>query len=315
MSTAFAFDNAPLTELSIGNYCAFPVSEIPAKSAVLAADVANIPGFVPVVLTGRNLTATGWLFDNFSYPFFNYTTNTVGFCVARMISGAPSPSDKLVCFNGYTNALDQDIVTPPGAFANAFTVAAPYGLLRQVPAYRYTAGSIAQPALATVPQGLMYLAGTRNNTVAWATPVDNTRCSVWRAIDGGNAGELYNRAIANTSTPDHILDMRTNRIRVGQIWVRCGVALNNVTWWGSNSIEEGEINSGNTSAIYNDNSRWTQITNSVNLPAVTWTLITTTNNTTFWGHLKFNSANTSNGVQEIEFGASTFQSTTINMAP
>lgn len=315
MSTAFAFDDAPLTELSTGTYCAFPVSTIPAKSAVLSAETASVLGFNPVILTGRNLTATGWLFDSFSYPFFNYTVNTVGFCVARMVGGAPSSSDKLVCFNGYSNALDQDIVTPPGAFANSFAVLPPYGLLRQIPAYRYTSGNIPQPAAAALPQGLMYLAGTRNNTFAWATPADNVRCSAWRATDGTSAGEFYNRSIANSLAPDHILDMRANRIRVGQIWMRCGTGLNNVTWWGSNSIDEAELTAGNTSAIYNDNSRWTQITNSTNLAANAWTGVTTTNNTTFWGHLKLNSANTNNTVQEIEFGASTFQSTSINMVP
>lgn len=314
MATAFVFVSAPLNNLSTGTYCVFPVSSIPSANDTIAANVSAINGFAPVILQNRQLLATGLVFDSFQYPFFNYTVDTVGYCVARLVGSSPSPNDQLVCFNGYSNALDQDIVTPPGSFSNSFTVDPAKGVLQLIPAYRYTSGNLAVPAVNALANGSIYLAGTRNNTVAWAAVTD--RVFVWRAVDGANAGDLYDRVLNTAGTPDHILDMRQSRIRVEDILMRTSAnSLNNVTWWGSNSIAEGELTSANTNSIYNNNARWTQLTAAVNLPASQWTKVTTNDRITFWGHLKMNSANTNNSVQEIEFGRSTWQSPKANMVP
>lgn len=318
MATAFAFDSAPLDILGSGTYCVFPVSAIPSQGASLSGDVSSVPGFTPIVLTGRNLLPTGLIFNDFSYPFFTYSVSTVGFCLSRLVGGTPSPSDRLVSFSAYSNALTQDIITPPGSFANSFTVDTIKGLLELVPVYRYTSTSLGVPAPGAFPLGLMYLAGTRNATVSYANPISATRMAAWRATDGGSLAAIYDRTGGNDGLTDHILDMRMNRIRVGQFLVRAnsGSAVPNAQWFGSNLIEELSITAGNTAAIFADNSLWTPLTSVTTLPSSIWSSMQSTNNQTFFKFLKFSTGNTvNNAIVTVEFGESTYESTTINMVP
>jgi hypothetical protein len=317
MATAFAFDSAQLDQLNSGTYCVFPVSAIPSRSNVTSGNVSSVPGFVSVILTGRQTLATGLVFNAFNFPYFNYTVDTVGFCLARLVGSSPSPSDRLVAFSAYRNALDQDIVTPPGAFANSFNVDAIKGLLELVSVYRYTSANLGIPAPATFPLGLIYLAGTRNNTVTFANPVGATKMQAWRAADGSNLSGIYDRATGNDGQTDHILDMRLNRIRLGKALVRGNTnAFQGATWWGSNTIDELSLTAANTPTLFADSSKWTQLTTGVTIPANTWVSSQSNDNQTFWNYLKFSTdSNIANAVTVIEFGESTFQSTTVNMVP
>jgi hypothetical protein len=317
MATAYAFTSAPLDLLNSGTYCVYPVSSIPPKSNYSSADTNQVPGFIPVILTGRQSLATGLVFDAFNYPFFNYTVNTVGFCLARLVGSSPSPSDRLIAFSAYKNALDQDIVTPPGAFANSFSVDAIKGLLELVSVYRYTSTDLGTPAFTAFPLGLIYLAGTRNNTVAFANPALVPRMAVWRATNGTDLSVIYDRTSGNDGQTDHILDMRLNRIRLGNALMRGnGNIVQGAKWWGSNSIDELSLNATNVPTLFADASKWTPLTSGVTIPVNTWVSSQSSDNQTFWNYLKFSTdSNIANAITCVEFGASTFQSTTVNMVP
>lgn len=317
MSTAFSFTSAPISTLSTGTYCAFPVSSIPSPSSVTTSEVNTVPGFEPVILQNRQLLSTGLVFSDFQYPFFNYTVDTVGYCVARLVGSAPSIADKLICFNGYQNALDQDIITPPGAFSNSFSLDPAKGVLELIPAYRYTSGALGTPAPAAFPQGLIYLLGTRNNTIAFANPATDTRLYAWRASDGSLFNGIYDRTNGNDGALNHILDTRINRIRVGKILVRVNAnALTGVTWYGSNSIPELSLTTGTVNEVYNDTSEWTALTTPTNCPPNAWTSLQSNDTTTFWNYLKYEcTGNTNNSITTVEFSESTWQSTKINMVP
>jgi hypothetical protein len=317
MATAFAFNSAQLDQLNSGTYCVFPVSTIPLRTNVTSSDVSTVPGFIPVILTGRQTLATGLVFSAFNYPYFNYTVDTVGFCLARLVGSSPSPSDRLVAFSAYRNALDQDIITPPGAFANSFNVDAIRGLLELVSVYRYTSANLGTPAPAALPLGLIYLAGSRNNTVTFGNPLAAPRMIAWRATNGSDLANVYDRAIGNDGQTDHILDMRLNRIRLGKALVRGNAnAFQGATWWGSNTIDELSLTAANTPTLFADSSKWTQLTTGVTIPANTWVSSQSNDNQTFWNYLKFSTdSNIANAVATIEFGESTFQSTTVNMVP
>jgi hypothetical protein len=223
----------------------------------------------------------------------------------------------LVAFCAYKNALDQDIITPPGAFANSFSVDTVKGLLELVSVYRYTSGGLGVPAPAVFPQGLIYLAGTRNNTVAFANPAVVPRMAVWRATNGTDLSTVYDRVSGNDGQTDHILDMRLNRIRLGKALVRCNAnAVAGATWWGSNSIDELSLTAVNVPGIFADASKWTQLTASTALVVNTWTSMQSNDISTFWNYLKFSTdTNIANAITTVELGESTFQSTTINMVP
>lgn len=316
MTTAFTFNAAPLATLNSGTYCVFPVSTIPLVSNTLSQDVSGVPGFLPVILTGRNLTATGWIFNDFEFPFFNYTTDTVGFVVSRLVGGSPSPADKLVLFCGFGNSLNQDIVQPPDSFTNSFSVDPVKGLLERIPVYRYTSGASYVPAPAVVPQGTVYLAGTRNNTIAFANPTDASRMTAWRATDGSSVAALYDRTAGNDGQADHILDMRLNKLRVGAVLLRTNTpSITNVIVYGSNLIDPLSLTTGTTNATFNNASLWTALNAPISIPPNTWGVVQSTDNTTFWSYLKISSSNQANNIGIVEFLASTFQSRTLNMVP
>jgi hypothetical protein len=222
-----------------------------------------------------------------------------------------------VAFCAYKNALDQDIVTPPGAFANSFSVDAVKGLLELVSVYRYTSGALGTPAAAAYPQGLIYLAGTRNNTITFANPTLVPRMAVWRAINGTDLSPIYDRTNGSDGQTDHILDMRLNRIRLGKALMRTnGSAVAGATWWGSNSIEELSLTTTNVPTLFADTGQWTQLTAASALAANVWTSMQSNDISTFWNYLKFStSGNIANAIATIEFGESTYQSTTVNMVP
>jgi hypothetical protein len=297
-----------------------PVSSAPLATYNSVSQCASVPGFEPVILTGRNLTATALLFDNFELPNFSYSTNVVGFVIARQSGGSPQVSDQLLLYSNFVNALFQDIVIPPGDYTNRFTVDPVTGVLKRIPAYIYTSGAPYQPTVnATAPLGLLYLSGTRNATVAYANPSDGVKMGIYRGVDGTGFGLLGDRTAGNDGQADFILDMKGNRIRVGTMLLMTNIpASTGVTIWGSNSIEPGTLTTNvNYAAAFSNSSLWTQISAPTNCAGGNvWTQIPATDQQTFWSFLRVNSAaNVSNSFSVIEFMASSIQSVKQNMVP
>ena len=322
MTTSFTFNQAPLNALDSGTFCIFPVSSRPSQTAVVSSDVNSISGFIPVILTGRNLTSTGWFFNPFEFPAFTYTTDTVGYVISKLVGSSPSPGDRLVLYSGYGNSLGEDITLPPNSFANRFPIDPVRGLLERIDNFLYTSTAAASPAAApgVFPNGLVYLAGTNNNTIAFANPMapavpGNSRMYAWRNTDGSTHSGLYDRTLGNEGATDHIVDMRLNKIRPGTVVMRTNSAATNVVISGSNTIEPLSITAGTANAIAGNNNLWTPISTPANLASGVWNSIQCTDSQTFWSYLRISSNNAANWLSGIEYMASSYQSRTQNMVP
>jgi hypothetical protein len=319
--TAFTFNSAPLSTLNSGIYYVFPVSALPLQTYSTVSQVASVPGFVPVTLTNRQLTATGLFFDDFEFPFFNYSTNVIGYVIAKQAGGSSQASDPLLCFSSFINSLGDDITTPPDEYTNRFSIDPVRGVLERIPAYRYTSGAtyIPLPDQANYPRGTLYMIGTRNNTVVFANPSDGLRLSLYKADGSGNSN-LGDRTFGGSGEPVNMLvDCRTGAIRVGSLMLRTNVgAINQVELYGSNSIAELSLTSAALiSGAYANAANWTLISNgSVNIAGNNvWSRVDSVDQQTFWKYLKIKSAGTGDLVQGLEFLNSSYQSTKINMVP
>jgi hypothetical protein len=318
---SFTFNNAPLNYLNSGTYYAIQVSAQPSETYTSVSQLARIPGINPVTLTGRIVTATGLIFDNFLFPFANYVDQVLGFVIAKQLGSQPQDGDELLLYSGYINILLDSIVIPPGSYASQILVDTVNGVLKRIPAYRYFSGSA--PVLANgvvAPKGIMYLAGIRNNLAnTYANPADSVRVGAWRSSDGASLNGLYDRTASNDGSPNnHILDMKANKIRVGQMLLMTnGLAVPGVQIFGSNAIEPLSLVTGTVATTFNNDALWTQISAATNAPGSNaWTSVQSTDTATYWSYLKITYSGTvNNALSIIEFMNSTFQSKTLNMVP
>jgi hypothetical protein len=317
---SFTFNSAPLNYLDSGTYYAIQVSSQPFETYTSVSQLARIPGINPVILTGRTVTATGLIFDNFLFPFANYTDQVLGFVIAKQLGSQPQDGDELLLYSGYINILLDSIVIPPGSYATQILVDTVNGVLKRIPAYRYFSGN--SPVLANnavAPKGIMYLAGIRNNlSNTYSNPADSVRVGAWRSSDGASLNVLYDRTAGNDGATNHVLDMKANKIRVGQMYLMTNTtALTGVQMFGSNAIEPLSLTAGTVATAFNNNALWTQISAPTSAPGGNvWTAIQSTDTATYWSYLKIiNTGNVSNAFSIIEFMSSTFQSKTLNMVP
>lgn len=174
-------DNSTL-DLSTGTYDAYIVSSMPSTSNNTVADVSVIGNALE--LTGLSNNSSRWTFNNSQFPLYNWTTAPAGVVIAKRGNvGNPATTDQLICYSDAANSLGDVISLGNGNYSIALNFGAD-GAIKYSSFYQYFSGAYTTGLL---PQGLIYLDGTNNNTVAFNSSnlgwIGSTNITIANAFD------------------------------------------------------------------------------------------------------------------------------------
>jgi hypothetical protein len=169
--------------------------------------------------------------------------------------------------------------------------------------YRYQYNSGIYVSGTPVPPGLIYLIGTKNNTVAYANP-----------FNGTNSLEVTNTdrsiGIVSSFSSRYAFDFGVRQVKpVTFAFYHRDSIIKTIELWGSNSL--GIFVAGNI----DNNALWTQLGTMSNPVGASWNFITVLNSN-YWQYLKFRPSDgtTTLSCQEIELYNSSAISPTVNFS-
>ena len=298
--TSFTFSPIETTDVSTGTFYlhlinATPTGNETTVSQLILSDAIN---YAPILLSGLTYTSIKWSFNNISLPTLNYTSPPVGIVVCKRMGVSFANSDPVLYYSSINNALQQNIILTSGKYT--LNIKFPVdGLLKFNNYYEFTSGNYVNNE--TIPKGLVYLVGTRNNTRNFSTLFDNTYQSNYSIT----ILDYTNRNIDNVvaECPQVTYNFGSRKIKVGTFayYHRDTSAL---IWelYGSNTIFDI------SDTISNGSVGWTLLGSSTSSVSG-WNFINV-NDPTYWQYLKLKKNGTTSGViQEIEFYNSSIRTT------
>lgn len=294
----FLFSPSDTVDLSTGTFYAHIVNVIPNESSttVAALNISNAIGYTPYTLSELVYTSKLWTFSDFTFPAYTYNTAPVGLVVCKQLGTNISNSDPILYYGDFLNILSQNISINTGKYT-IFIKFPINGIIEFKQYYEYSSSAYVNTE--TIPKGLMYLLGTRNNTQSFLSPYGNAVLD----INSESSIDPFNRIIDNLTISDYLFafNFGSRRIQVGT-WAHYSRDTSTARWtiWGSNTYLSGALNS---------TSDWIPLGTSTSTVAG-WNFITC-NNSTYWKHLKFTAdTNFNQGlIQEMEFYNSSMYST------
>lgn len=308
---AFIFNSAPTGNFATSNYYLVPVTATPLITNTTRANVAEVAGFTPVLLSNKVVSPSSLTFDDYTIPAFTYPLTVFGLVLVEKVGmSAPTSTDAVVSYVPFTNSLGQEFTASPGTFSIPVDFGVD-GAIKIQGVYRYSSGAYVNGANGGLPNGIITLMGTRNNTVAFANPHNTTKLSVINGT-GGLVDTLTDRVNGNSiGSAVWGFDFLTGRIRVTDLGVRSDNLAIPFTWHGSNNLTAGFTAAG--LVVSGD---WTLLASGTTI-ANDWRILTSSDVTTFWRYLKLTPNSLSNGqyYREVEFYNSTIESTTLNIVP
>jgi hypothetical protein len=306
--TTFLFNSAPFQNFPTGNYYAVVVTAIPLITHSLRSDLAEPLGAAPVALTGKIYTATKLSFNNFNFPTFNYTSQLYGMVILQQIGAAPAPTDPLISYTSFRNSVGQNFIAPVGTYTIPVRFG-PAGAITINNVYRYTSGAYITGANGGFPFGAIYLMGTKNNTIPYASPEGSSIFQTLGASSNAAANWLTDRAAGNGSFESAIgINFGTGRIRVGVFAIRDSATHGggdiDFNLYGSNDLAGGFSVGG-----INNAANWTALAAGVISGGANWYGVAATDQVSYWKYLKLTAPfNQTNFMTEIEFYESTIES-------
>lgn len=290
----FTFNSLNIGNLNTGSYYAVVVNNPPLPSNTTRADIASSIVGSSVTLTNRSLTSTKWTFDGFQFPTTTYGTSIYGVVILFSINGTPgtpNANDVPIVYSSFVNSINQDLIIPPGTYIIPVDFGVD-GTIKFIPMYQYSTGAYVDPGSAGFYNGLFYLIGTKNNTVAFSDPANGAYFDLWFASSTqfSFAYWVTDRSTANGPaisgvgvTPNFAIDFKTNLVRLDSIIHRLNVSAGsgNVQVFASNYLTNGYTQNG----ILNSTD-WTNISSFVSA-GTNWGNAASSDTTTFWRYLKF----------------------------
>ena len=294
--TSYLFPPSNSEDLSTGNYYIHLVNSVPSPTYTTAnqLNISDAIGYYPVSLTGLIYTPKKWTFSSVSFPTYTFNTVPIGVVICKKLSNNPAPSDPILYYADITNVLAQPIILTTGKYAIKI-VFPQKGIIIFSDYYQYYAGNYVNND--TIPKGLMYMLGSRNDTQAYLSPFNNA------VIDNSvpSTANLFDRQLSplNVTQEKYCFNFGSRRIRVGTIAFWCeGTQYNIWTAYGSNTYVSGTID------VDGD---WTVLCSSTyGYPGVNF--MTSVNNT-YWKHIKFVNSSRVGVLVEVEFYNSSMYST------
>jgi hypothetical protein len=297
---------AATLDLSTGNYYAHLVTVAPALGHSTVADLVlpTSGSYTSTPLTGLSYNTARWTFDSFNFPRYSFVTAPTGVVICQRNGTSPANTDGIICYSDFSNSIGQQINLQVGVYV----VNLQFGSNGAINfSYRYQYGSGAYSSVEPVPKGLIFLIGSKNNTLAYTNPFNNTNCNS-NGNDPFVAVQCTNRTLVNTSFKSFIsYDFGNLRI------------LPNVFGFYSSAAVAADVQlSGSNDASISDsgvavNANWTLLGSKSSTLANVWSFINVTN-PTYWRYFKLQTANNSQtlGPIEIEFYSSLVLSPTAN---
>lgn len=298
--TSFLFSSASTENLSTGTFYLHLVNSVPSASYTTAnqLNISDAINYTPVILTGLIYDTKRWTFSDCTFPAFTFNTVPVGVVICKRLSSNPSPSDSIFYYADIANVLNQNFILTTGKYS--ISIAFPKrGVLVFSNYYQYYAGNYSPKE--TIPKGLMYLLGTRNDTQSHTSPLNNAFIDNYYS----SSCDLFNRNMDNIviSQDKYSFNFGSRRIQVGTVafWTR---DTRDQYWsiYGSNTYVFGSLD------IASD---WTLLASSNNTVAGINFMIST--NTTYWKNVKLVSSDRFGVLQEIEFYNSSMYSTDMDL--
>jgi hypothetical protein len=311
--TNFIFDwantaiAAATLNLNTGNYYAHLVTTPPAQSSLTVADLTLpvINGYASTPLTGLSNNSSRWTFDSFSFPKYAFAAAPTGIVVCKRSGATAASTDEVICYSDFNNSINQPITLSVGAYVVNLNFGN-NGAINYSYRYQYSSGAYVNTE--TIPKGLIYLIGTKNNTVAFSDPnpskiTQNTLGATSFTDRDHTMSASYNGLI------NMALDLGTLKIRPGTIGIfNYSTTNGSVQIWGSNNL------GGN----FSTNATNTSLYTSLGTFSVTgWEYAMKTfvvNNPDFWRYFLFQITPSGTGLSptEIEFYSSSVLSPTQN---
>jgi hypothetical protein len=296
---------ATTLDLSTGSYYAHLVTANPLPTHTTVADL-TVPtslGYTSTALTGLSYNASRWTFSNFSFPKYVFASIPVGVVFCKKLGASPASSDPIICFSSFYNAAQQNITLTVGTYFVNIALGVG-GAIAFSYRYQYSSGVYVNSG--PVPEGLIYLVGTRNNTVAYSNPLTGAT-SISNA--SGATTEFTDRSIGTVGlfSTGYAFDFGTILIRPGTFgFCHRDTVSKTAELWGTKTLPAF------TAPNIANNGLWTLLGTVTNL-ITDWNFITVSN-TDYWRYFKLcSSDNTATlSLQEIEFYSSSALSPTAN---
>jgi hypothetical protein len=305
--SSFLFSPANSEDLSTGTYYLHLVNSVPnpAHTTANQLTISDAIGYAPAILTGLVYNTLRWTFNDFSFPAYTFNTIPVGVVICKRLSSNIAPSDPVLYYSDLSNVLLQPIVLTTGKYTIGIKFPSS-GVIIFSQYYQYDSGAYVNNE--TLPKGLMWMLGTRNNTQTFLNPLNNSYLVYNDGAAGTNSyftSRTINNDVSNGNTVVAI-NFGSRRIRVGTFGIYAN-ASRTVTYtiWGSNTCPDLTPSSVNNSAF------WTQIGNNTNL--VSGWNFTTSNSNIFWKFFKIVYSVSTAAVDEFEFFNSSMYSTDENL--
>jgi hypothetical protein len=300
---------AATLDLSTGNYYAHLVTTVPLLTHSTAADLVlpTTSGYASAALTGLSYNSTRWTFDSFSFPKYNFVTAPTGVAICKRAGTTPASTDRFICYSDFNNSIGQSINVQVGIYVVNLQFGT-NGAINFSYKYQYASGIYANTE--TIPKGLIYLIGSRNNTITFADPEPAKIAK----LPTGTSVTNRNSADGPVNTGfTFALDLNTFVIRPGTIGIYNfypTTGIININIWDSNNL------SNNFPSNYANTSLYTQLGNF----SITtgWNYVMKTfdvNSTIFWRYFLFQITSLSSSlvINEVEFYNSSIIAPTLNM--
>jgi hypothetical protein len=282
-------------DLSTGDYYAHLVTSIPAISSTVVSSL-TIPtssGYTSTPLTGLSYNSTRWTFNTFSFPKYSFASIPTGVVICKRLSAVPSINDQVICYSDFNNSIGQAINLQVGGYV----VNLQFGSNGAINfSYRYQYSSGAYINTETIPKGLIYLIGSKNNTVTFADPTPS------KMVATGNSISITNRSTAGGTSGTSrtiLMDFGSLVIKPTTIGIFSSGAA---TWTVATSVSSDNISYtpiGSESVVFNFNFK-----------------LVTVSTSSYWKYLRITGNGTGGSLcdfVEIEFYNSSILSPTLNI--
>jgi hypothetical protein len=303
---------AATLDLSTGNYYAHLVTTIPLLTQATAADLVlpTTSGYASTPLTGLSYNSTRWTFDSFSFPKYNFVAAPKGIAICKRAGTTPANTDRFICYSDFNNSIGQNISLQVGVYVVNLQFGS-RGAINFSYKYKYSSGSYINTE--SVPKGLIYLIGSKNNTTAFVNP----------ASSGGLINLKFNNTSVSTVTNRVALEgsqssllsqsiafdfggLQINPVNIGLYnYVATFNTSVNVNIYGSNSLPSFSA-SGLNSTYY------TNIYSGISSNWINKWDFFAANTSEYWRYLLFTISASNLLISEIEFYDSSIISPTLN---
>jgi hypothetical protein len=300
---------AATLDLSAGNYYAHLVTAVPVLGHSTVADLVlpTSGGYTSTPLGGLSYNATRWTFDSFNFPKYLFVSAPIGVVICKQSGGLPANTDGIICYSDFNNAIGQTILLSVGSYVVNLQFGS-NGAINFSYRYQYTSGAYVNTE--PVPKGLIFLIGSKNNTIAYANPFtaansiseNNNNQAVLQTERSALSGQDFSRYLAYDFGSN--ISIRPGTFGFWSIGDYPGVEPQ---LWASNTMSL-------TDAAVTSNINWTLLGSKVG-PTNGWNFITPTN-TSYWRYFKLATSNNANSMVslKIEFYNSIALSSTVNFA-